>query len=317
MLKKFNKSIKLSCLALSVLLCACSSDNAYRGMYDKEFTIPRAHVFIQAEDKEATIQKELELSKLSTYLDKVADDKAQRASALYTLAAVYDSLGLEATARTILVSALMLRPDFADAYNLLGFFLSLEGRYLEAVDAFDQALELGSKWAYINRGVSLIYAGKDDMAIRDLKQFYEFDKNDPYRIIWLYIAEKNALGKSKAHELMAKRYSSCTSDKGAFANSVIELYLGLIDENEYMQRVRNAVTVGKGNASEILCDAYYYLSRLKLDEGYAAEAYDYLKLTQATKRYDFLEYRLAAVDLKKVKDMLGFKTRTGLTQSSS
>ncbi len=45
-------------------------------------------------------------------------------------------------------------------------------------------------YAHLNRGIALYYGGRAKLAQDDLLAFYQDDPNDPFRSLWLYIAER-------------------------------------------------------------------------------------------------------------------------------
>ena len=61
--------------------------------------------------------------------------------------------------------ALVRNPDFDDAVNLHGILLHLEGRFREAVEAFERAETLGNRAAASNRGNSLLDLGRMEAAL--------------------------------------------------------------------------------------------------------------------------------------------------------
>ncbi len=65
-----------------------------------------------------------------------------------------------------------LNPEVANYQSLLGWALAVQGRYGEAQDALETALELEPDHAYAmpNLGYTLIAAGKPDMALLYLRQ---------------------------------------------------------------------------------------------------------------------------------------------------
>ncbi len=62
--------------------------------------------------------------------------------------------------------ALMRNPDFDEAVNLHGIFLHLEGRFAEAIEAFERAEVLGNRAAASNRGNSLLDLGRMEEALK-------------------------------------------------------------------------------------------------------------------------------------------------------
>jgi tetratricopeptide (TPR) repeat protein len=62
--------------------------------------------------------------------------------------------------------ALVRNPDFDEAVNLRGILLHLEGRFREAIEAFERAEALGNRAAASNRGNSLLDLGRMEEALK-------------------------------------------------------------------------------------------------------------------------------------------------------
>jgi tetratricopeptide (TPR) repeat protein len=75
--------------------------------------------------------------------------------------------------------ALARDPDRAEAVNMQGILLHNEGRFLEALVAFDRAESLGSRAAISNRGNTLLDLGRMDEALRAHGLAVERDPSHP------------------------------------------------------------------------------------------------------------------------------------------
>ena len=71
--------------------------------------------------------------------------------------------------------ALAREPDNAEAVNMTGILMHTEGRFSEAIEAFERAEALGSRAAVSNRGNSLLDLGKMDEALRAQEMAAELD----------------------------------------------------------------------------------------------------------------------------------------------
>jgi tetratricopeptide (TPR) repeat protein len=71
--------------------------------------------------------------------------------------------------------ALARAPDNAEAANMTGILMHTEGRFSEAIGAFERAEALGSRAAVSNRGNSLLDIGKMDEALRAQEVAVELD----------------------------------------------------------------------------------------------------------------------------------------------
>jgi Flp pilus assembly protein TadD len=75
--------------------------------------------------------------------------------------------------------ALARDPEHAEAANMQGILLHNEGRFLEAVVAFDRAELLGSRAAVSNRGNTLLDLGRIDQALQAHQLAVERDPSHP------------------------------------------------------------------------------------------------------------------------------------------
>jgi tetratricopeptide (TPR) repeat protein len=66
-------------------------------------------------------------------------------------------------------------PDNAEAVNMTGILMHTQGRFAEAIEAFERAEALGSRAAVSNRGNSLLDLGKMDEALRAQEVAVELD----------------------------------------------------------------------------------------------------------------------------------------------
>ncbi len=105
---------------------------------------------------------------------------------------LYDSLGLRALARNDFSQALAIRPDMPEVFNYLGIYLTQAGNFdaaYEALILYLSLIQLTTTRTW-NRGIALYYGGRDKLAQDDLLAFYQDDPNDPFRSLWLYLAEQ-------------------------------------------------------------------------------------------------------------------------------
>ena len=201
-----SKALVSSLLLSFILLEGCISNNEEQAPVTQKvdltgpFSVPPSEILLPLASERLIEQDQAIIVKLSMMLDTQAKTKGDRAEIFYELGIVYDRLGLEATARTMFMNALVESPTFAAPYNFVGIYFAKDGRFQDALDAFDSALELNPKESYIyfNRAIVLHYAHRDVLALDDLLTFYKSDPNDPYRLLWMYIVERGALGADKA-----------------------------------------------------------------------------------------------------------------------
>jgi lipoprotein NlpI len=139
-----------------------------------------------------TLQQEVILARMEQILASRSLTDDERAQLLYERGVLYDSLGLRALARNDFSQALSIRPDMPEVFNYLGIYLTQAGNFDAAYEAFDSVLELDPTYNYarLNRGIALYYGGRFSLAQDDLQAFYRDDPNDPFRSLWLYLAER-------------------------------------------------------------------------------------------------------------------------------
>jgi len=241
-------------------------------------------------------QSELALARLGQMLSEMELTTEQRAELFYERAVVFDRVGLRSLARLDFNRALREKPDFAEAYNFIGVYLVQQQNYDEAYEAFDSALELAPDYdyAYLNRGIALYYGNRPELAAADMKRFYEAQPEDPYRVIWLYLAEQKLNGPA-AMSRMRERLNKYDDD--AWNWDLVRLYTGDINATQLMSNVVKGVKDNR-ELAERLCETYFYLGKFELAKGNRKEAISYFKLALANNVYDFIEHRYALLELE-------------------
>lgn len=281
-------------ILLALPLLGCSS----AGQTDapKSQPKPEPASLILATPLQVSYQSELALARLGQMLSEMELTKEQRAELFYERAVVFDKVGLRSLARLDFTRALREKPDFAEAYNFIGVYLVQQQNYDEAYEAFDSALELAPDYdyAYLNRGIALYYGNRSDLAAADIKRFYEAQPEDPYRQLWLYMAEAK-LDPAKARRNLRDRYNS--GHDGNWNWDLVRLYLGDINPTQLMGNVVKGVKDNR-ELAERLCETYFYLGKLELAKGNRKEAISYFKLALANNVYDFIEHRYALLELE-------------------
>ncbi|MCA1895384.1 lipoprotein NlpI [Shewanella putrefaciens] len=245
---------------------------------------------------------EVTLAKLNEILSAVELTNEQRARFHYDRGVIYDSVGLRLLARIDFMQALKLQPDLADAYNFLGIYYTQEGEYDSAYEAFDGVLELAPNYdyAYLNRGIALYYGDRNALAIKDMQAFYAGDNKDGYRALWLYLIESKDNHEQAKQRLLENRKNL---DNGAWSTVIVDYYLGHKRRDDVFNAAKEGLTHPKEYA-ERLCEAYFYLAKMAIEQKQYQDAANYLRLTLATNIYDFVEHRYARIELAKVKGLL-------------
>ncbi|QTF09982.1 lipoprotein NlpI [Brenneria izadpanahii] len=242
-----------------------------------------------------TLQQEVILARMEQILASRALTDDERAQLLYERGVLYDSLGLRALARNDFSQALTIRPDMPEVFNYLGIYLTQAGNFDAAYEAFDSVLELDPTYNYarLNRGIALYYGGRYLLAQDDLLAFYRDDPNDPFRSLWLYLAERE-INPETAKVALQKRYDG--AQKGPWGWNIVEFYLDGISEKVLMTRLQEEAT-DNTSLAEHLSETDFYLGKHYLSLGDKNTALALFKLTVANNVHNFVEHRYALLEL--------------------
>lgn len=255
---------------------------------------------LEPESVPISYRTEIAIARISELLSKAETTDEQRARLFYDRGVMYDSVGLRSLARFDFLRALRLQPDMADAYNFIGIHHTLVGNYIEAYESFDAALELAPDYdyAYLNRGIALLYDNKTDLAVGDFEQFYQAKPEDPYRSLWLYFADSK-LSVVQAQARLTKNHS--TLDKNHWATAIVEFYLGKISEQALLEKAAQ-VNSDPQQLAERLCEVYFYLAKWHQQQN-PSKALDYYKKVLATNVYEFVEHRYARLEMNRLRGL--------------
>ena len=166
--------------------------------------------------------------------------RTERANLHFERGVLYDSLGLWALARYDFTQALALQQKLPEVYNYLGLYLLLDEDYDSALEAFNTVLELDPNYEYtlLNRGLNFYYMGRYNLAEQDLLAFYQADKTDPYRVLWLYLNEL----KFKPNEAMrnlAQRAETLSAEY--WGTYIVQHYLGKLSVADLLDKAKTFV----------------------------------------------------------------------------
>lgn len=252
---------------------------------------------------QVSYESELGIARLGQMINAPGLTPEQRAELFFQRGVVFDRVGLRAMARLDFNRALRERPDFADAYNLNGVYLTQNQEFDEAYEAFDSALDLAPDYRYanLNRGIALYYGGRPGLAARDLRVFLEEDPSDPYRLLWWYLAREKVDPESAREELEAHLLRHGTDE---WAWDIVNVYLGRISDEQLLNRIAEE-SQDNQQLAEMLCEAYFYLAKQAQRNGQPEQAEVYFKLALATNIYDFVEHRYSLLEL----DLIGQQAR--------
>ncbi|MDX1268225.1 MAG: lipoprotein NlpI [Oceanisphaera sp.] len=252
---------------------------------------------------QVSYESELGIARLGQMLNSPGMTPEQRAELFFQRGVIFDRVGLRAMARLDFNRALRERPDFADAYNLNGVYLTQNQEFDEAYEAFDSALELAPEYAYanLNRGIALYYGGRPTLAARDLKTFLDEDPADPYRLLWWYLALEQT-DRDAALEALRSHQQVYGSDEWAW--DIVNVYLGSMSDEQLLNRISEE-SEDNQELAERLCEAYFYLAKQAQRNEQPEQAMVYFKLALATNIYDFVEHRYSLLEL----DLIGEQAR--------
>lgn len=274
------------------------------------FSVPPEDIVIIEPSKENRERDQLVVIQLSQLLESSQiKTPTARAEIFYDLGIIYDRLGLEASARSMFLNSLSVRPDFAPSYNIIGVYLAQNENYQDAYDAFDSALELDPENLYpmMNRAIALYYAGRPSLAVPDMERFCDDDLNDPYRMLWLYLIESEVISHEDALAHLKSRYqkASLEAKNDNWAFNIVDYYLGTKSKKSLIEEMAsNEIPLAEKQSR--LCEGYFYIGKEFARLGEDKLAYDYFKLSMATQMYGYLEYRYSFSEIKKLRKKYDF-----------
>ena len=245
-------------------------------------------------------EQEAMLVRLTQVLQEAQLTSKERAELFFERGVIYDSLGLWSLARYDFSHAIELNPKMAAAYNYQGLYLLLEDDYESAIDAFNAVLELDPNYdyTYLNRGLAFYYSGRFSEAERDLIRFYEADKNDPYRALWLYFNELELTPK-EAKQNLIERAKNLSNE--FWGTTLVSYFLGDFTLEQLRLKMNAQAKPNTAQYAEILTESYFYLAKQTLKLNQVNEAISLFRLAIANQVYNFVEYRFALFELARLK----------------
>lgn len=285
------KSIQLCVLAAALLLglTGCATQHSHAPAY-----------WLTPEPLPVPERTEVAIARLTEILHRAELTEQQSAQLHYDRGVMYESVGLTSLARFDFMRALRLQPDLAGAYNFMGIHYTLAGNFDQAYEAFDSVLELdpGYEFAYLNRALALYYAGRIDLSLYDFVEFQQRDVTDPYRAVWLFLAQSELDPATAAEQLAMQR---ATLNDNNWGTQLADFFLGRLSEADLLYSVTNELTSQK-QLAERLCEAYFYLAKWHSMQGDTERAMHNFKLSLATNVFEFLEHRYARLELARLRD---------------
>ncbi|PQJ88380.1 lipoprotein NlpI [Aliivibrio sifiae] len=284
--------IRVALVGVVMVLSGCASTSNTSGWVSPPMAVPL----------QASIQQEIQLSRLEQLLLRPDIDDITRAKMFYERGLINDSLGLRDLARVDFTQSLNLKPDQSDVFNILGVYYTQNTDFDGAYEALDSALELdpSNQFAERNLAIALYYGERYDQAYEIARKHYNDAPTDPYRAIWLYWIglEVDPLA---ATEEFKVQYQQRTDDD--FGWDLVGLILKETTEDEFFNKL---LTTTRNNVelAQKLTEGYFYLAKGYQHDGDYPSAIALYKLAMAGNVYEFVEHRYSFVELGKIYQSL-------------
>ena len=287
----FNFAVFLPILFFTFLLSGCVGlNNSF---------VSKNKVVLADQNPSQHFEQEVMIVRISQVLLVGKMSNEERASLHFERGVLYDSLGLWALARYDFTQALALQPKMAAVYNYLGLYLLLDEDYDGALEAFNTVFSLDPDYEYtfLNRALDFYYVGRYNLAEQDFLAFYQRNKSDPYRVLWLYLNELK-FKPAEAQKNLAQRAVGLSQDY--WGTYIVQYYLGKLSVQDLKAKAQQFATKTATQYAEVLTETYFYLAKQKLNMGQIDEAETLFKLAVANQVYNFVEYRFAVFELSKL-----------------
>ena len=261
--------------------------------------VSKNKVVLAEQNPSQHFEQEVMIVRISQVLLVGKMSNEERASLHFERGVLYDSLGLWALARYDFTQALALQPKMAAVYNYLGLYLLLDEDYDGALEAFNTVFSLDPDYEYtfLNRALDFYYVERYNLAEQDFLAFYQRNKSDPYRVLWLYLNELK-FKPAEAQKNLAQRAVGLSQDY--WGTYIVQYYLGKLSVQELQAKAQQFASRTATQYAEILTETYFYLAKQKLNMGQIDEAETLFKLAVANQVYNFVEYRFAVFELSKL-----------------
>ena len=287
----FNFAVFLPILFFTFLLSGCVGlNNSF---------VSKNKVVLADQNPSQHFEQEVMIVRISQVLLVGKMSNEERASLHFERGVLYDSLGLWALARYDFTQALALQPKMAAVYNYLGLYLLLDEDYDGALEAFNTVFSLDPDYEYtfLNRALDFYYVGRYNLAEQDFLAFYQRNKSDPYRVLWLYLNELK-FKPAEAQKNLAQRAVGLSQDY--WGTYIVQYYLVKLSVQDLQAKAQQFATKTATQYAEVLTETYFYLAKQKLNMGQIDEAETLFKLAIANQVYNFVEYRFAVFELSKL-----------------
>ena len=270
------------CVAILILI----SSSAYAAAYD-DFTFGVAAK--NRGDGAAAI----------TYLTLAlnASDLAQslRPVAYLDRGLAYMSKHACAMAQSDFTAASALKPDYFEAYVAQSEASNCLGHTDEMIAAYNKAvLVLPNAVAYFGRGRMFLLLGRYADAVPDMRQAVKLDPNNPYPVLWLWIASARA---GSVDESEFDHDVSHLNLQG-WPEPILDLFAGNTTPDTVMGRedeVDDDIKRGQD------CEANFYIGEWQMVRKHADAALPLFKAAAKDCPENFIEYSAASAELARMK----------------
>lgn len=255
-----------------------------------------------ATPRQPSLQDQVAAVRIGQFLDGAERDEAELALLFYQRGLYFSRMGLDWLAHVDFRRAVELRPDFAEAYNQLGVQFTLMGQFDDAYEALDSAIELApnADFPLLNRGIALHYAGRHQLALSDLENYYRRDVSDPYRVIWLYLIQREVDAQAARDRLD----HLLPLVRQGWGRALLAYFSGELSASELLRQAAEAEHENQegdpADRDERLCEAYFYIGQQLLAEGNNAAAANYFRLAAGTNIFEFVEHNFALYELQQL-----------------
>lgn len=286
-MKRIKALLSTACAVLLLSGCASNKDDA----------------LVFAEPVQIDFKLQSQLTRINQFLN--TDQELSEnivAKLFYDRGIVLDTMGLKDLALLDFNQSLSLDPNQPEVFNILGIYYTQSGKYSEAYEAFDSALELKPNHVYAqrNRGIALYYGGRPQLAIDDLSYGYAQDRTDPFGLIWLYLSMTKD-DASKAHKYLVDEYKRYAKQHKTLGVGW-ELLPLLIDAKSDRSVLANYERTSKTQnvLAHHLCEAYFYIAKREQLKGDEKKAKQYFKLSMMTNVLPYIEHRYSSLELRQM-----------------
>lgn len=283
--------ILMSALAF-VFVLALPLGSARADQDDDYLTCQRAGLADIQSDRQtvlATCDRALETPDLDE--DKRIQVLAKRAS-IYAYARDFEAAIVDFSA------ILDFKPGDAFAYAGRGNVYLIEGRMARAIADLDEAIKIDPNFggAYNLRGLANFYLGDMGRASADFRRAYKMDLENPYLLLWFYMAENRTGRGFRADAQLQKNIANLPHDE--WPAPVFALFLGEISVDEFIAMAPQ----GDDQADrERRCEIYFYAGEDQLMSGAPELAAELFREVLKTGVDNFKEYRAAKAELARLE----------------